>query len=274
MSLPNCIEIAPPGRPLHAEITVPGSKSITNRVLVLAALASGETIISGALWSEDTQVMVDCLQDLGFMVNVDPDPSEPCNRTITVYGQSGHLPPGGTVDQPLKLFVGNAGTAARFLAAMVCLGQGYYFLHGIPRMHERPQSALFSALRALGYRIDSPNDRLPALIHGAGPKPGHCTVSIAESSQFASALLLCAEPGKWTVTTVGENIDESPYVTLTHQLRTEFATARGRFQVAPDASSASYFWAAGWLTNGSVSIVHWDAAVRLSLIHISEPTRL
>src|SRR6266581_1152363 len=100
MSLPDCIEIAPPPDPIRAEITVPGSKSITNRALVLAALADGESVISGALWSEDTQVMVECLQDLGFMVNVALDPSEFCNRTITVYGQGGHIPPGGTPEQP------------------------------------------------------------------------------------------------------------------------------------------------------------------------------
>src|SRR5256712_945611 len=137
MSLPHCIDIIPTAGPVQATITVPGSKSITNRALVLAALADGESVLSGALWSEDTQIMVECLQELGFMVNVAPDPSEPCNRTITVYGQSGHIPPGGTREQPLELFVGNAGTAARFLAALVCLGQGCYRLHGVTRMHER-----------------------------------------------------------------------------------------------------------------------------------------
>src|SRR6267143_4758931 len=146
MALPASIEIVPRTSPVKAEITVPGSKSITNRVLVLAALANGESVISGALWSEDTQVMVDCLQELGFMVNVAPDPSEPCNRTITVYGRVGTIPPGGPEGQPLELFVGNAGTAARFLSALVCLGEGCYRLHGVPRMHERPQAALFTAL--------------------------------------------------------------------------------------------------------------------------------
>ena len=199
MSLPDLIEMVPLDKPVHAEITVPGSKSITNRALVLAALAEGETTLTGALWSEDTQVMVECLQELGFMVNIAPDPNEICNRTITVYGQGGNVPRGGTPDQPLELFVGNAGTAARFLAAMVCLGEGVYQLHGVSRMHERPQAALFQALRELGYRIDSPNDKLPTLIHGAGSRPGKCHVSIDESSQFASALLLGARIGDWSV---------------------------------------------------------------------------
>ena len=154
MALPDLIEIVPLTAPVRAEITVPGSKSITNRALILAALADGETILKGALWSEDTQIMVECLQELGFMVNVDPDLNETCNRTITVYGNGGAVPRGGTEVQPLDLFVGNAGTAARFLAPFLCLGGGVYRLQGVPRMHERPQAALFSALRELGYRVE------------------------------------------------------------------------------------------------------------------------
>jgi 3-phosphoshikimate 1-carboxyvinyltransferase len=141
MALPDLIEIVPLDKPVRAEITVPGSKSITNRALILAALANGEVTLEGALWSEDTQVMVEALQKLGFQIKVKPDPNEVCNRTITVYGQGGTIPGGGTVENPLELFVGNAGTAARFLSALVCLGRGVYRLHGVPRMHERPQAA-------------------------------------------------------------------------------------------------------------------------------------
>ncbi|MCX6925635.1 MAG: hypothetical protein NT154_20855, partial [Verrucomicrobia bacterium] len=134
-----------------------------------------------------------------------------------------------------------------FLAAMVCLGKGVYRLHGVPRMHERPQAPLFHALRELGYRIESVNDKLPALIHGSGPRAAKCRVSIDESSQFASALLLCADAGKWQVAVSGENAEESPYVAMTAKLVAAFPTSRGRFQIEPDASSASYFWAAGFL---------------------------
>jgi 3-phosphoshikimate 1-carboxyvinyltransferase len=265
MALPDLIEIVPLDKPVRAEITVPGSKSITNRALVLAALADGETILTGALWSEDTQIMVECLQDLGFMVNVAPDPDEICNRTITVYGQGGTIPGGGTVENPLELFVGNAGTAARFLAALVCLGKGVYRLHGVPRMHERPQAALFKALRELGYRVDSPNDKLPATIFGGGSRSrgdethsskesqrlltssptNKVEVSVEESSQFASALLLCAKHGGWEVKVVGENAEESPYVAMTSKMIEAFPKSGGKFQIEPDASSGSYFWAAG-----------------------------
>jgi len=254
MALPDLIEIVPLDGPVRAEVTVPGSKSITNRALILAALNEGETTLQGALWSEDTQVMVECLQELGFMINVEPDAQGACNRTITVYGKGGLVPPGGTANQPLELFVGNAGTAARFLAALVCLGKGVYQLRGVPRMHERPQAALVQALRELGYRIDSPNDRLPALIFGAGPRSARCRVSLEDSSQFASALLLCARVGQWQVEVTGQSAEESPYVVMTAKLIKAFPEAGGTLQIEPDASSASYFWGAGFLINGSESL--------------------
>jgi 3-phosphoshikimate 1-carboxyvinyltransferase len=256
MPLPDLIEIVPPAQPLKAEVTVPGSKSITNRALILAALSEGETVLRGALWSEDTEIMVDCLQDLGFMINVAADPREPCNRTITVYGQGGAIPPGGTETAPVDLFVGNAGTVARFFAALLCLGDGVYRLHGAPRMHERPQAALFAALRELGCRIDARDDRLPAAVHGqkrvAGSGTGHCSVSVAESSQFASALLLVAGVAGWQVKVVGANADELPYVEMTRAMVKSFPRGGGDIQIEPDASSGSYFW-----TTPGVRVAHW-----------------
>ena len=295
MALPDLIEIVPLTQPVRAEITVPGSKSITNRALILAALADGEVILRGALWSEDTQIMVECLQKLGFAIRVENDPDEFCNRTITVKGLGGKFPRrtgvapvsdsktenGDRRDAcPTELFVGNAGTAARFLAAFVCLGDGVYRLSGVPRMHERPQAALFQALRELGYRVESEkgNDKLPARIYGAergsmtrsdskktnvtqdskavlagevaaGHRPAlrRCRVSIEESSQFASALLLCAKAGGWEIEVVGENAEESPYVAMTSKMVEVFPKNGGEFQIEPDASSGSYFWGAGWL---------------------------
>ena len=243
MALPNLIEIVPLGRPVQAEITVPGSKSITNRALILGALGEGETTLRGALWSEDTQVMVGCLRKLGYVVNVEPDANETGNRLLTICGKGGLVPPGGTEEQPMELFVGNAGTAARFLTTLVCLGQGAHRLHGTARMHERPQAALFEALRQLGYRIASPNNRLPAVVQGTGPHPGKCTVSIEESSQFASALMLCAGQGGWQIQVEGENMEESPYVRMTSELLKVFPGQGGQFEIEPDASSGSYFLA-------------------------------
>jgi 3-phosphoshikimate 1-carboxyvinyltransferase len=139
VALPNLIEIVPPARPSPVRVTIPGSKSITNRALILAALADGPTMLRGALWSDDTEVMVDGLRVLGFDVDVQPDDAEAANCTITVEGRGGAIPNAGTPDAPLEIFVGNAGTAARFLMAMLCLGNGVYRVHGTKRMHERPQ---------------------------------------------------------------------------------------------------------------------------------------
>lgn len=245
MPLPDLIEIIPLEKPVRAEIAVPGSKSITNRALILAALADGEVMLTGALWSEDTQVMTEALRTLGFDVRVENDPAEFCNRTITVKGQGGKIPKAGTSEQPLELFVGNAGTAARFLAAMVCLGNGVYRLSGVPRMHERPQAALFQALRELGYRVDATSDKLPAVIYGEGRKEAECRVSVAESSQFASALALSTIWGGWKVFLEGSNSEEQPYVEMTNQLVNSFPLSGGTFEIEPDASSSSYFFGAG-----------------------------
>lgn len=241
MALPDLISITPLTSPPRAMVTVPGSKSITNRALILAVLSTGEAELQGALWSEDTQVMVECLERLGVRVHVDKDPTEPANRHLRIRGSGRVIAPGGTATNPLELFVGNAGTAARFLTALVCLGQGAYRLSGVPRMHERPQAALFKALRQLGYRVDAPNDRLPAVIHGGGRREGACSVSIEQSSQFASALLLASHAGGWRVEIEGDNADESAYITLTRRMLSAFPFGGGLFKVEPDASSGSYF---------------------------------
>jgi len=260
--LPDLIEITPLPAMVSAAITVPGSKSITNRALILAALADGETTLRGALWSEDTQIMVAALQGLGFTIAIEPDDREICNRTIQVRGLGGKIPKGGAPGKPLELFVGNAGTAARFLAALVCLGHGVYRLHGTDRMHQRPQAALFHALRELGYRIESANDQLPAEIFGAGPRKAVCGVSIEESSQFASALLLCAAPGQWKVNLnlAGDDAEETAYVTMTRRLIEAFPRNGGEFQIEADASSASYFSAANWLLRSRIEIRAFPAS--------------
>lgn len=246
--LPDLVEITPPTVPVDASVVLPGSKSLTNRALILAALADGEVTLRGSLWSEDTQAMVHCLRELGFSVDVTPDPDEAANRTLVVEGRGGLIPKAGTTEVPLELFVENAGTAARFLLAMVCLGDGVYRLSGIPRMHQRPQAALIQALRELGYRIDSPNDFLPAVVHGAGPKPrATCRVSVEESSQFASALILSQHTGGWLIEVTGANEDELPYVDMTRRLVETFPWQGGVYEIEPDASGASYFWGADWL---------------------------
>ncbi len=264
MPLPDLIEIVPLNAAPEMEITVPGSKSITNRALILAALANGDVTLEGALWSEDTQVMVEALRRLGYAIDICPDAGEQGNRTLSVTGLGQAIPAGGTAEQPLDLFVGNAGTTARFLTAFLCLGQGVYRLTGVPRMHERPQAALLHALRELGYRIDSEDDKLPVTVHGAGPSAGSCRVSIKESSQFASALLLGARFGQWQVSIDGERGEESPYVAMTTGLIETFPSGGGCLAIEPDTSGGSYFLAAGHVLSADggkpVSVARWPGS--------------
>jgi 3-phosphoshikimate 1-carboxyvinyltransferase len=115
-------------------------------------------------------------------------------------------------------------------------------------MHERPQAGLFQALRQLGYRVDSPNDRLPATIHGTAPrKNASCSVSTEESSQFASALVLCAQRALWHIAAADKAAGQESYLEMTHKLIRSFPGHGGEFHVEPDASSAGYFLAAQWL---------------------------
>jgi 3-phosphoshikimate 1-carboxyvinyltransferase len=270
MFLPEVLEIVPWSGPPTVVVTVPGSKSITNRALVLAALADGETRLQSALWSDDTQVMVAALQQLGFSIQIEPDSGEAGNRHLTVQGKGGSVPPGGTIAAPMEIFVGLAGTAARFLAALLCVGSGVYRLHGGPPMHVRPQAGLFVALRQLGYRVESEkgDDHLPALIYGDGTRMGAwATVSTAASSQFASALILAAQAGGWKIDTDDDH--PSPYVEMTRQQTAAFPHNGGTLVVEPDASGGSYFWAADALPingdgdlglKGNIQVANWPTS--------------
>ncbi len=246
MTFPDFLSIQPLRGPVCASISVPGSKSLTNRSLVLAALAQGRTTLLGALWSEDTQVMVEALQKLGIEVILSADASNPCNRTISVRGCGGIIPV-----ESADLFVGTAGTAARFLAAFCALGKGSYRLHGTPRMHERPMRELFDALRQLGARVEATEGRLPVVI-GGPLRPGKVMVAGEESSQFASALLLISKIARLEVAS-----PESSYVTMTRRLLADWEKADEIRDIEPDASSASYFLALRHLHGGTLKIARW-----------------
>src|SRR5262245_24563180 len=186
-SHPDRLEIVPIDVPCDAIVSVPGSKSITNRALVLAALSARthDCTLLGALQSEDTEVMVDCLNQLGFHV-------EPSWPTVVVHRTPGpRLIPATSAD----LFVGNSGTTMRFLTAVVSLGEGTYRLDGVPRMRERPIQDLLDALRRLGAEaVSEANNGCPPVRITSS---GHWNARGVEvrgnvSSQFLSGLMLAA----------------------------------------------------------------------------------
>jgi 3-phosphoshikimate 1-carboxyvinyltransferase len=263
------LAIAPLTKPPSATVTVPGSKSITNRALVLAALASrsGSCVLEGALHSEDTEVMVDCLRKLGFRIGTDWE-----QKKITVYpNETRRIIPAKSAD----LFVANSGTTMRFLAAIVSAGKGDYRLDGVPRMRERPIQDLLDALRSMGVNAQSEAGTgcPPIRIQSSGLKGGEVSVRADVSSQFLSGLMMASAyaEGHVTIRVEGRRVSE-PYIRMTDWMMRErlidFAAvgpevymilAGPRIQIEsysiePDASAASYFWAAAAITGGQVKV--------------------
>ncbi|HUP94862.1 MAG TPA: 3-phosphoshikimate 1-carboxyvinyltransferase, partial [Burkholderiales bacterium] len=175
------IDIGPLGH-VRGTVRLPGSKSISNRMLLLAALAEGETILRDVLDSDDTRYMLDALRALGVECNSEGE------RTVRVLGTAGRLPVGHG-----DLFLGNAGTAFRPLTAVLAVIGGEYRLSGVPRMHERPIGDLVDALRSIGARIDYLGEAgfPPLQIHPGKPKLDQ-TVKVrgSVSSQFLTGLLI------------------------------------------------------------------------------------
>jgi 3-phosphoshikimate 1-carboxyvinyltransferase len=248
--------------PFSVSLRPPGSKSLTNRALLLAALATGDSRLTGVLFSDDTRRMLDALQTLGFALDVNEK-----DRTVRVTGRGGAIP----ADRA-KLDLGNAGTAFRFLTAACCLGQGVYDLDGIARMRQRPIAELVDALRQIGGIIDYSGERgFPPLRIGAtGLRGGHLTMPPTLSSQYISALLHVAPYCNQGLTIEFNGpVTSRPYVEMTVQLMRCFGVqpqvaddfssiriAPGKYQprdyaIEPDASNASYFFAAAAIIAGS-----------------------
>lgn len=247
--------------PVSATVRVPGSKSITNRALILGALAQGRTVIEGALFSDDTLLMAIGLRSLGLTVEADPGAAR-----FTVSGQGGRIPSAESA-----IDAGNAGTVARFLTAVAALGSGRYLIDGSPRMRERPIGALVAALRALGGDLEAPSGSPPVLVRGGGLAGGQAAVRGEVSSQFLSALLLVAPLARSTVELAVEGgLVAAPYVDMTVEMMRTFGAVVQRagnvfritpqgygtqtYVVEPDASSASYFFAAAAITSGRVAV--------------------
>lgn len=258
------IEIAVSG-PVRGRIRPPGSKSITNRALVCAALAGGRSVLHGALDCDDTRVMIDSLGKLGLAVEHDP-----AAKTILVDGCSGR-PPAAEAD----LYVGNSGTTIRFLTALAALGRGRVRLDGARRMQQRPIADLLRALEQLGAKAASEQGTgcPPVVVEGNGLPGGSARVAGDISSQFLSGLLMAAPCALAPVVLDVEGpLVSKPYVDMTLAVIRSFGASvevedlkrfsiaapqmyrAQRYQVEPDASAASYFFAAAAITGGEVTV--------------------
>ncbi len=273
---PDRLLIEPLARPPRATVSVPGSKSITNRALVLAALTSRgrETFLGNFLDSEDTHVMGRALGELGFALFGEPMVGGVRVGIHSNKPREDRIIPAERAD----LFVGNSGTTMRFLTAMVSLGHGRYRLDGVPRMRERPIEDLLVALRELGVnaRSEGGNGCPPVVVEADGLPGGTLRVKGDVSSQFLSALLMAAPfaRGDVVIEVDGELVSR-PYVDMTVRMMHEWhlriaEPSKGRFVVPgnqrpeglragsyliePDASAASYFFAAAAITGGRVTV--------------------
>jgi 3-phosphoshikimate 1-carboxyvinyltransferase len=263
---PSAITITPATAPIRGRIRPPGSKSITNRALVCAALAEGASALTGALDSEDTRMMIESLGRLGIRVE-----SRDEGRTLVVHGCGGKIPSGQA-----DLFVGNSGTTIRFLAALCAVGQGTYRLDGIERMRDRPIGDLLEALNQIGARCrgELRDGFPPVVVQASGLRGGKVSIRGDISSQYLSALLMAAPYAAHDVNIVlTTQLVSEPYIFMTLAIMIAFgaqvmaAPDNGTYLVAapqlyrarsypiePDASAASYFWAAAAITGGEVTV--------------------
>jgi len=249
---------------IDAEVFIPGSKSITNRALVIGALADGATRLTNWLRCEDTAVMIECLEKLGFTVT-------PGEKGLEIAGRAGKIPLNRA-----ELRTANSGTTMRFLTGLVSLGRGEYTMDGSPRMRQRPIGDLLEGLQSLGVEAFSRNGDgcPPVTVRAAGLKGGECELSGEISSQFLTALLLIAPYAEEaaTIKIRGELVSR-PYVDMTLRMMADFGagveekingvftisprTYRGReYAIEGDASSASYFLAAAAITGGRMKILN------------------
>lgn len=259
-------QISPVANPVSGNIRPPGSKSITNRALVIAALADGVSELTGVLDSKDTQVMLESLKRLGIRVDHDKTAASCC-----VFGAGGEVPA-----DTAELWLENSGTSIRFLTSLCAVGAGNYRLDGVERMRERPIADLVNALNDLGGCVKCEDEATgcpPVTVSGAPLKGGTAKIRADISSQFLSSLLMSAPAGTDRVQlNVDGELVSKPYITMTLEMMKSFGvdvihpddltsfsiapqlyTARV-YDIEPDASAASYFLGAAAVTGGRVTV--------------------
>ena len=278
------IQIQPIRKPINATIEVPGSKSYTNRALLVAAMARGTSTLTGALFSDDTRYMSASLRKLGVRIDADEKQAR-----FDIHGNGGDIPVANA-----DLYIGNSGTTSRSLTAYVSLGHGKFVIDGDePMRHGRPIADLLDALRQIGVsaRTQFENGHLPVIVEANGLVGGKTQLDISKSSQFLTALLLIAPYAKngMEIEVLGSRT--MPYIDITRSVMaafgvqvisedyTYFRIEGGQqyqprnYNIEPDASNASYFFAAAALTGGRVTVQHLNldsAQGDLQFLHILE----
>ena len=260
------VQINPCG-PVDGAIRPPGSKSITNRAIICAALADGDSRLTGVLDSEDTQVMIGAWKQLGLQVQHDTT-----NAELLVSGCGGVIP-----NPRAEIFVANSGTTVRFLTAALAACEGDFVLDGVARMRERPIRDLLDALRQLGANVESTNPNMPDCppVHIRAKKllGGRANISGAISSQYLSGLMMASPLASTSVEIqVDGELVSVPYVSMTAAVMEAFGASvsgmppepitvdsRARYSgtdyaIEPDASAASYFWGAAAITGGQATV--------------------
>ena len=255
--------------PIDWVVEVPGSKSMTNRALLMAALADGTTILKGVLFSEDSRNFLGSLKVLGFHVEIDE-----AAKIVTVEGCNGKIPVTSG-----EIYVGSAGTAARFLTAMLAMAEGTFVVNASEQMKKRPMKPLFEVLTDLGAEIKCLEKEgfLPVQIKGIGqsaPQDEKCStkLDISESTQFLSALLLISPMMKQGLCIeVTSERKDGAYIRITRKMMEQFGAVvdfdgktyhmnsgisykSGCYQIEPDVSAACYFYAAAALTGGKAMV--------------------
>lgn len=264
-------------------VTVPGSKSITNRALLLATLAKGASTLRGVLFSDDSRHFLKCIQDLGFDTRVDE-----AEKVITVTGHGGQVPL-----SEASLYVGSAGTAARFLTAYLGLSDGTYHMDASAQMKRRPMAPLLSSLQELGCEVTFHEEEgfFPFTLRGHGFCTDTISVNIEHSSQFLSALLIASCLTERTMNIHVEGTHGMAYIEMTRRMMEQFGvtvkqpeealfvTSAGQryhsldYQIEPDVSAACYFYAMAPLLNLPVKVshVHFDSLQGdVEFLHILE----
>lgn len=257
--------IQPIRKPLKAVVCVPGSKSLSNRALLIAALSRGSSILSNFLFAEDTEHLLAGLQQLGISLQTDRE-----GQCVEVNGCAGHLPA-----SEADIDCGESGTMLRFCTALCATAAGKYRLAGGGRLHQRPLAPLVEALRRMGalFEFEGVEGRAPLIVHGGGLRGGQIEVDSSISSQFASAILLVSPCASSDVllSLAGAPVSE-PYVGMTCSVMRAFGVElvtedhrriivpapqayQGRnYSIEPDASSAGYFLAAAAICGGMVRV--------------------